>query len=1033
MTGLFASLLTRRGPLIVVATLALAAGGVLTGLSLPSGIYPEVQFPRIVVVARERDVPPEEAQKTLARPLESALATVLGVERVRSRTIRGAVELSLIFAAGTDMWRALQLTESRVAEARSSLPAATEIVVERLTTTSFPVVTFNLTGPIDPRRLRELGDLVLRPALSRVHGVGRIEVLGGDVREVEVVLDPERTAALRLRPADIADKLRASTVLQAVGRFDESRQLVTVMASAEPRSLGDLERIPVAAAPDGTPVPLSAVARVFEGAEDRLLRVSGPGGETVVISVSRLPGANTPEVVDGVLAVVRALAPGFPAGVRLEPVYDQALLVRESMTSVRDAILLGIALCVVVVALFLRSVRAGLIAALVVPLTLAMSLLAAGAAGQSLNLMSLGGLAVAIGLVIDDAIVVIEAIGRRMQQGEDAPSAALSGPRALLAALVGTTATTVVVLGPLLRLQGVVGQFFTALAITLGAAVVLSLLVSLTLVPLLARRWLHAPPAAPAPTPAPITTTTDGGHPAPPSNALAAWYARLLRPCLARPWWSVVAAIALLVAGGFALRGAPSGFLPSMDEGAFVLDYFLPAGTSLTETDAVARKIEAILRHDPDVETYSRRTGAELGPAAATMVNRGDIMVRLKARGRRAHDAEEVIAAVRAAVERGVPEARTEFVQVLQDVLNDLAGTPRPIEIKLFGDDYAVLRRLAADVAARIHDVPGLVDLYPGFEDESPELRFRIDPAAAARFGRTAADVAADLETALRGTVAGIFRRPDRPIGVRVRYPDQVRFDPAQVANLAFAWGPTGTVPAAAVAPPERVGVPTLLVRENLRAVVIVTADREQRDTGSIVRDARARLRGLALPEGYHLEIGGQYEGERQTFRDIGVVLGFGILAVCVVLMAQFRRARHALLVLATAPLALVGALLTLWATGVPLNASSLMGCVLLIGLVVKNGILLLEQFEASILIRNPEGDSTDVVADALVAAGSVRVRPILMTTIATLAGLAPLALGVGAGAEIQRPLAIAVIGGLSISTVISLLVLPALVRLSWR
>jgi multidrug efflux pump subunit AcrB len=344
-----------------------------------------------------------------------------------------------------------------------------------------------------------------------------------------------------------------------------------------------------------------------------------------------------------------------------------------------------------------------------------------------------------------------------------------------------------------------------------------------------------------------------------------------------------------------------------------------------------------------------------------------------------------------------------------------------------------VLRGLATDVAARIRGVPGLVDLYPGFEDESPELRFRIDPARAARLGRSAAEVAADLETSLRGTVAAIFRRPDRPINVRVRFPDEVRFDAGRVANLALAWGPAGAVPVAAVAPPERVGVPTVLTRENLRAVVIVTADREQRDTGSIVRDARARLRGLALPEGYHLEIGGQYEGERQTFRDIGVVLGFGILAVCVVLMAQFRRARHALLVLATAPLALVGALLTLWATGVPLNASSLMGCVLLIGLVVKNGILLLEQFEASILIRNPEGDSTDVVADALVAAGSVRVRPILMTTIATLAGLAPLALGVGAGAEIQRPLAIAVIGGLSISTVISLLVLPALVRLSWR
>jgi multidrug efflux pump subunit AcrB len=538
--------------------------------------------------------------------------------------------------------------------------------------------------------------------------------------------------------------------------------------------------------------------------------------------------------------------------------------------------------------------------------------------------------------------------------------------------------------------------------------VVLSLAVSLTLVPLLSLRALR-PAARPGRGP----------------GRLAHGYLRVLRPCLRHPAALVAGAVALLLAGALSLRSIPSGFLPSMDEGAFVLDYFLPAGTSLTETDAVARKIEAVLRHTPEIETYSRRTGAELGPATATMVSRGDIMVRLRPRAHRARSAEQIIAAVRAEVARAVPEARTEFVQVLQDVLNDLAGTPRPIEIKIFGDDYVVLRRLGGEVAARIKDVVGLVDLYPGFEDESPELRFRIDAAQAARFGKTAADVADDLETSLRGTIAGTFRRPDRPINIRVRFPDEVRFDPRQVAALALAWSSSGAVPVAAAAPLTRGSVPTQLTRENLRRVVIVTADHEDRDLGGVVRDARARLVGLALPEGYHLELGGQFEGQQQTLRAIGVVLAFGLLAVLVVLMAQFRRARHAFLVLATAPLALVGALLTLLVADVPLNASSLMGCVLLVGLVVKNGILLLEQFE----IATRPGVT---VEEALAVAGSLRVRPILMTTIATLAGLAPLALGIGAGAEVQRPLALAVIGGLSVSTVVSLLVLPALVRLSW-
>jgi CzcA family heavy metal efflux pump len=1000
-----ATLIGRRGALVGLAAAGLALGGLYAAGRLPSGIYPEVEFPRIVVVARERDVPPEEAQKSLGRPLESALATVMGVERIRSRAIRGAVEIGLQFAPATDMWRALQMAESRVAEARAELPAGAEVVVERLTTTSFPVVTFNLSGPIDPRRLRELGDLVLRPALSRIHGVGRIEVLGGDLREVEVVLDPDRAAALHLRPSEIADRLRASTVLQAVGRFDQSRALVTVMASAEPRALSDLEAIPVATAADGSPVPLSAVARVFEGAEDRLLRVSGPSGETVLVSVSRLPGASTADLVERVTSTARDVARAFPPGVRLDPVYDQAALVRESMRSVRDAILTGIVLCVVVIGLGLRNLRAGAIAALAVPLTLAMTLGVAALAGQSLNLMSLGGLAVAIGLVIDDAIVVVEAIGRRMDDGQPAREAAVSGTRGLLAALVGTTATTVVVLLPLVRLEGVVGRFFTALAVTLSAAVILSLIVAVTVVPLLAAHLPPRPPRARAP-------------------ALGARYARLVRPVLRHPLVSVAAAVALLAAGVLAARVVPSGFLPTMDEGAFVLDYFLPAATSLNETDAVARKIEAILKHDPDIATYSRRTGAELGPAAATQVSRGDMMVRLVPAARR-RSAEEVIADVRAQVAREVPEARTEFVQVLQDVLNDLAGTPRPIEVKLFGADYGVLRELAQKAAARVRDVPGLVDLYPGFEDESPELRFRIDPAQAARFGRTAADVAADLEASLRGTIAAVFRRADRPINVRVRYPDEVRFDPARVASLALAYGPAGAVPVSALAPPERAAVPTVLVRENLRPVVIVTADHEGRDLGAVSRDVQERLRGLPLPEGYRVEMGGQAEGQARTFADLTAVLGFGLLAVLVVLVAQFRYARHALLVLALVPLALVGALLTLLAANVPLNASSLMGCVLLVGLVVKNGILLVEQFEVAL-------DGGQPVEQAVLAAGTLRVRPILMTTLATLAGLTPLALGIGAGAELQRPLAVAVMGGLVLSTALTLLVLPAFVRLAW-
>ncbi|HEX3698000.1 MAG TPA: efflux RND transporter permease subunit [Polyangia bacterium] len=997
-------MLGRRG-LVWCAAIAFALGGALVARRLPSGIYPEVEFPRIVVVARAGDAPPDVTQVSVTRPLEAALATVLGVERIRSKTIRGSTEMSLQFAPGTDMWRALQLVESRVGEVRSTLLAGAEVTVERLTTTSFPVLTYNLTGPVDPRRLRELGEFVLKPAFSRVRGVGRVEVLGGDVREVEVILDPERTAALHVSPAQVAEKLRAQTVLQAVGRLEQAHSLVTVMASGEPAGLEDLRAVPVAMGAEGSPILLGAIAEVREGAEDRLLRVSGPGGETVLLSIARLPGASTPEVVANVKAAAREISGSLPKGVELTPVYDQAELVNESIRSVRDAILIGIVLCVGVIALFLRDLRAGLAAAVSVPLTLGATFLPIGLLGHSLNLMSLGGLAVAIGLVIDDAIVVVEAIGRRVEEGLDPKSAARDGVRALLAALVGTTLTTVVVFLPLAWLEGVVGRFFSALAVTLSTAVLLSLAFALTVVPLAAAGWMRP---------------RKGSRP---TARYADTYERAVRPFLRRPWIGLGVALGLFALGVVAALEAPSGFLPTMDEGAFVLDYFLPAGTSLTETDAIARKIEAILSSTPEVQTYSRRTGAELGPVAATQVNRGDIMVRLKASSQRQRSADEVIAEVRAKVIKDVPEARTEFIQVLQDVLNDLAGTPRPIEIKLFGDDYTTLRAKAKEIVGRIHDVPGLVDLYPGFEEQAPELRFRIDGSAAARAGKSAADVATDLDDSLHGVVASVLRRPDRPIGVRVRYPDSVRFDAQQVVQLPLLVGTEVVTRVSAVAQPIQASSETLLLRESLRPAVILTADHEGRDLGSVMRDVQSQLRGLSLPEGYRLEFGGQYEGQQGTLRDLSTVMGFGLLAVLVVLLAQFRRARLAPVVLVAVPLAVVGALTTLWLTQIPLNASSLMGCVLLVGLVVKNGILLLEQYERLL------EDGKDV-EQALVEAGRIRVRPILMTTLATVAGLAPLAFSLGSGAEIQRPLAVAVIGGLLVSTAISLLVLPSLVRL---
>ncbi len=991
--------LLRHATVVWLATAVLIALGVAAAFSMPSGIYPEVEFPRIVVVARTGGAPPDVFLTTVTRPLEQTLTTVLGVQRIRSKSIRGATEVSLQFAPDTDMWRALQLTESRIAEARTSLPPDTEIIVERVTTGSFPVVTFNLSGPVDPRELRELAEFVVRPALAGVPGVGRIEVLGGDVREVAIVLNPEAAAALHLKPAEVADRIRTAMGLSAVGRVDRDRQRITVLSDAQPKTLDDIREMPMAVTASGVAIPLRAVAEVVEDHEDRLVRIGGPKGETVSLSVARIPGASTPEVVDRAIAVTRALAPSLPAGVSIDPVYDQASLVREAMASVRDAILLGIVLCAGVIALFLRDARAGAIAAITVPITLAITFLAMYVFNQTLNLMSLGGMAVAIGLVVDDAIVIVEAIARHRDQGEQPAVAVVTGTMELAPAVVGTTFTTVVVFIPLAFLKGVVGDFFRALAFTLTAAVLVSLLVALVLVPLAA----------------------SGGISAKSGRSGPRWtrsYDRFVRIVVVHPIAVALVFVTTIGAGALLAPHVGRGFLPTMDEGAFVLDYFLPAGTSLATTEDYARGIEQELRKTLEVRTFTRRTGAELGPAAATQLNRGDIMVRLSPRSARKRTADDIIADLRERIEHTYPEVRIEFVQVLQDVLNDLAGNPRPIEVKVFGPDYAKLHEIGDDLAEKFHDVPGLVDLYDGHERDAPNLRFAMRRDEIARVGSSPDEVTAQLEASLAGVRVGSIRKLDRLVGVRVRFPNTIRFDAPHVLDLPFLARDQITT-LGAVTRAEFTTSPSQLLHEALQPMVDVTADHEHRDLGSVADDVEKIVGKTPLASGYRIVIGGQVEAQRQTIRQLALVGLIAAFLVLTVLASQFRRLRLAALVLASVPAAIVGGIGALLLTGIPLNASSLMGCVLLVGLVVKNGVLLLEDAEKRF-------DNGSGPLEAVIEASERRVRPVVMTTLATLAGLMPLALGIGAGAELQRPLAVAVIGGLLTATLATLGLQPA-------
>lgn len=1007
--------LTRYRSLIATLGAVLAVGGLVSLQGLGSGIYPELEFPRIVVVARSGDMPAEQMQASVVRPLEQALAPVLGVRRIRTRIIRGSAEIALQFADGTDMWRALQLTDAAIGKARGELPADTEIESEKITPADFPILSYNLVGGTSLER-REAADFVVLPAFSRVPGVGRVEVVGGDPREIEVVLDPARLAALHLRPSQAADRVSKSLVRRAVGRFDRDRQRVTVTADSVAEGSAVLARAAIASGPNGS-ISLGDVAEILEGAPDRTRLVHGPEGDAVQISVSRMPGASAPEVVRGIAAMSAALR--LPEGIRLREVYNQGRLIEASIAGIGDAILIGILLTVGVLALFLRDARAGVLAALSVPATLVVTFLAMQVLGQSLNLMSLGGMAIAIGLVIDDAIVVIEAVMRHVEEGMPPREAVHGALVEMTGPVVGTTVTTVVVFLPLVFLSGLAGKFFTALAATLAAAVLVSMLFALFILPLLAERFvrpgrgMRRTEAAVSPAPSAAAAVGAVG-----ASAIGRGYERGLTAALRHPRLAWIALMVVIGAALALVTRIPSGFLPEMDEGAFVIDYFLPAGTSLQETDAAALRIEEALRQDPAVATWTRRTGAELGPVTATQMNRGDIAVQLVPRRHRP-EAEEVMGRLRDRLDASMPNVRIEFVQILEDVLGDLSGNPRPLEVRILGEDQAVLQRLAEETEKRLDGTPHLVDYYRGVEDQVPLLRCVPDSDALVRAGLLPEDVADDLETALRGSVVGTVPYLDRLVPVRVHFPDAVRYDPQAVGSLPIALG-TAAVPIARLVHPGFERSASTLYRENMSPAALASGDVEGGDLGGLVRAVSARLRGLVLPRGYRLEVGGRSESQERAFREILLVLGLGVLVVFAVLVGQFRSTLAAMLVLLTVPPALGGGILFLAATGVPLNVSSLMGLVLLVGLVVKNGILLV----GSALGRLEAGDA---LHDALRFAGRRRLRPILMTTLCTVFGLMPLAFSLGAGSELQRPLAVAVIGGLLFSTAATLFLLPAI------
>jgi CzcA family heavy metal efflux pump len=1017
VTSHIGQLAIRNRLAIAFIAVALCLAGVLSALHTPSSVFPHTDFPRVVILVDNGVMPADEMMATITRPIEEAMKDIPGSLTVRSTTGRGSAEVSVFFDWRVDMIQSENYVNSRLSQIRAELPATARTTVWRLTFSAFPIVGISLTSPRrDLMQLWETARYEVKPRLLRIPGVARVDLVGGRTPEYHVVVDPQRLLAAGLSLPQVTEALTRSNLIAPTGMHEENYTLYLAVVDGRVHGIEDIENLAVAAV--GThPVRIRDFARVERGPEPVFNVVTAEGVPAVLLNVRSQPDGSTLDIARGVRQVLRDLKRDLPPDLKTAYYYDQSLFVRDSVGSVRDAIVFGLVLSVVILFLFLKDWGVTLTAIVVIPVTVLITLVAMKLTGLSFNLMTLGGIAAAIGLVIDDAIVVVEAIYARVATGLGRLEAIEVAIGEIVHPLVGSTLTPVVVFIPLAFLDGITGVFFRALALTMVVALLTSLALALLLTPSLAG-WFIRDTERLARGRGP--RGEEGG---PVLGRVVGLYEIAVRRALRHRWATLGACGLLLLLGVGIYRSLESEFLPPLDEGGFVIDYIAPFGTSLTETNRQLLQAEDILRATPEVESYSRRTGARLALAIAEP-NTGDFLVKLKPDRRRA--TAEVISDLRRRFQAALPGIEWEFPGILSDLIGDLIWAPQPIEVKIFSTDVAFLKRKAPEVADRLRRIRGVVDVLDGLIYAGPSLSLRVRHADAERLGFSAADVADAVGTAMLGQTASSVLEGDRVLSVRV-LADRPSVDRiATLRDLPLRTPGGGIVTLSQLADLVETPGQLELRREDLRQDVAVTARLEGRDLGSAMAEIRDVLgRDPSLPPGT-LEFGGLFQQQEESFRNLILVLAMAIFLVFTVLLVEFRSFYEPLAIVFGAVLALFGTVLALWVTGTSLNVVSLLGAIIGVGIVAKNGILMLDWVEH----LRAEGLSLE---DALVRSGRRRLRPVLMTSMAAGFGMLPLAWGIGSGADMLRPLAIAVIGALSISVLLSLVATPTVYSLLLR
>jgi len=984
-------------------------GGIFVYGKLQTSLFPEITFPKIKIIADAGLQPVDKMMVTVTKPLEAAIKQVPDLQMIRSTTSRGSCEISAFMNWNSDIDVNQQHIESKISEIRNTLPVDVNISVAKMNPSILPVMGYSLeSNTKSPIELKQIAVYAVKPFLSQVEGVSEIRIIGGKTKEYWLQLNVQKMSSLSITPDLINTALSQTDFIKSNGFLSDYRFLYLTVTDATVHNIDDVEEMVIKN--DGKRiVKLKDIAtiQVKEGVE--FIKINANGKEGLLIAVVKQPNSNLVDLSKTMEAKIEALKKILPNDVYIKPYYIQADFVNESVKSVTDSLWIGLALAIVVAIIFLRSLKASATILITIPITIFLTLIVLYSIGYNFNIMTLGAIAAAIGLIIDDAIVVVEQIHRTHEENptEPTPSLVQKAIHYLFPAMVGSSLSTIVIFIPFLLMTGVAGSYFSVMTNTMIITLVCSFFVAwigLPVVYLLLSRKKRKQ-----------TAQKERPHGVKKQRWVSFF---ILRPYVS---FGIVAALIVIII--LILPRLQTGFLPEMDEGSIVLDYTSPSGTSLEETDRMLRESEKIIKTVPEVEAYSRRTGTQMG-FFITEPNSGDYLIQLKKKRNRSTEA--VIEDIRQKIETTQPALRIDFGQVIGDMLGDLMASVQPVEIKIFGDNQQKLQELSKQAADIITNIQGTADVFDGIVIAGPSISIQPSYPKLAQYGITPANLQYQLQTSLEGNVVGNLFEKEQYSVIRLVYPGSRKLSMTEI-NHQQIFLPNGQLK-----PISELATVTInpgdaeIQRENLQSMGVVTARLENRDLGSVMRDVQKEISSkLDLPAGYHIEYGGSYAEQQKSFKELLMILIAASLLVFTVILFLFKKIKVALLILLIAVLGIAGSYLALWLTGTALNVGSYTGLIMIVGIIGENSIFTFLQFKESLHEQS--------VDDSIIYAISTRLRPKLMTALGAIIALMPLALGIGAGAQLHQPLAIAVIGGFIIALPLLLIVLPSMLRLLYK